>query len=110
MRVVAAVVLVGALVIGARPAAQSSRVPTPAATFSFQPGADYKLATYDQSIDYFKKLDAASKYLTLFEAGRTTQGRPMYFALISSPNNLAHIDRYREIARRLAHPAELSEP
>ena len=109
MRVVAAAVLVGALVIGARPAAQSSRIPTPAASFCFQPGADYKLATYDQSIDYFKKLDAASKYLTLVEAGRTTQGRPMYFALISSPENLAHIDRYRDIALRLAHPAGLSE-
>jgi len=109
MRVVAAVVLVGALVIGARPAAQSSRVPTPAASFGFQPGADYKLATYDQSIDYFKKLDAASKYLRLVEAGRTSQGRPMYFALISSPENLAHIDRYREIALRLAHPAGLTE-
>jgi hypothetical protein len=33
----------------------------------------------------------------------------MYFALISSPENLAHIERYREIARRLAHPTGLTE-
>jgi hypothetical protein len=109
MRVAAAVALVAAIVVGARPAAESSRLPTPASSLGFQPGADYKLATYDQSVDYFKKLDAASKYLTLVEAGRTSQGRPMYFALISSPENLAHIDRYREIALRLAHPAGLSE-
>ena len=80
-------------------------LPTPESVFGFAPGADYKLATYDQSIDYFKKLAAASKYMKLVEAGKTTQGRTMYFALISSPENLAKIDRYREIARRLAHPA-----
>jgi hypothetical protein len=110
MKVATGIVVLAACVVAAHPSAESPRLPTPEASFGFQPGADYKLATYDQSIEYFKKLDAASKYLTLFEAGRTTQGRPMYFALISSPNNLAHIDRYREIARRLAHPAELSEP
>jgi hypothetical protein len=109
MRVAASAVLVAALIVGARPAAQSSTLPAPAASFGFEPGSDYKLATYDQSIEYFKKLDAASKYLRLVEAGKTSQGRTMYFALISSPENLAHIDRYREIALRLAHPAGLTE-
>ena len=84
-------------------------VPGPESVFGFEAGADYKLATYDQSLAYFKKLDAASKYLTLVEAGQTSQGRPMYFALISSPENLSRIDRYREIAQRLAHPAGMSE-
>ncbi len=98
------------LVLPALPAAQTkTAIPKPASTFGFEPGADYKLATYDQSIEYFKALDAASKYVALVQAGRTTQGRPMYFALISSPENLAHIDRYREIAARLAHPAGLTD-
>ena len=110
MKVALRIAVLAAYVVAAHPSAGSTRLPTPEASFGFQPGADYKLATYDQSIEYFKKLDAASKYLTLVEAGRTTQGRPMYFALISSPDNLAHIDRYREIALRLAHPAGLSEP
>ena len=109
MRVAAGIAVLAACLIVARPSAESPRLPSPEASFGFQPGADFKLATYDQSIDYFKKLDAASRYLTLVEAGRTTQGRPMYFALISSPDNLAHIDRYREIALRLAHPAGLTE-
>lgn len=84
-------------------------VPAPESVFGFEAGADYKLATYDQSLAYFRKLDAASRYLTLVEAGQTSQGRPMYFALISSPENLSRIDRYREIAQRLAHPAGMSE-
>jgi zinc carboxypeptidase len=95
----------------ATPHAQSraSAVPTPDSVFGFAPGADYKLATYDQSIEYFKKLAGASRYIKLFEAGRTSQGRTMYFALISSPENLAKIDRYREIWLRLAHPQGLSD-
>jgi Zinc carboxypeptidase len=109
MKVAARIAVLAAFAIVAHPFAGAQRLPTPEASFGFPPGADYKLATYDQSIEYFKKLDAASKYLTLVDAGRTTQGRPMYFALISSPENLSHIDRYREIALRLAHPAGLSE-
>jgi hypothetical protein len=77
--------------------------------FGFRPGADFKLATYDQAVDYFKKVAAATKTVKLVEAGKTSQGRTMYFALVSSPDNLSKIDRYREIARRLAHPQGLSE-
>jgi hypothetical protein len=96
------------LASGAMPLAQS-HVPTPESVFGFAPGADYKLATYDQSIEFFKKLAAASKHVRLLEAGKTTQGRTMYFALISTPENLAKIDRYREIWQRLAHPQGLSD-
>src|SRR5438445_35420 len=88
---------------------QSRGVPAPESVFGFQAGADYKLATYDQSIDYFKKLAAASKSVKLVQAGTTSEGRPMYFALISAPENLARIDRYREIAQRLAHPEGLTD-
>jgi len=110
MRFAASFAVLLSLVLSALPAAQSNAgIPEPKSTFGFEPGADYKLATYEQSIEYFRKLDAASKYVTLVEAGRTTQGRPIYFALISSPDNLSHIERYRGIAQRLAHPAALSE-
>ena len=85
------------------------RIPSPETILGFRPGADYKLATYDQSLDYFKKLAATTKYMKLVEAGKTSQGRPMMFALISTPQNLARIDHYRGIARRLAHPQGLTD-
>jgi hypothetical protein len=85
------------------------RLPSPESIFGFPPGADYKLATYDQVIDYFRQVDAASDRVMLVDAGKTTQGRTFYFALVSSKNNLARIDRYREIARRLAHPDGLTD-
>ena len=87
----------------------AGRVPTPESVLGFRPGADYKLATYDQSVDYFKKVAASSKYVKLVEAGKTSQGRTMYYALVSSPDNLKKIDGYREIARRLAHPQGLTD-
>src|SRR2546423_15512395 len=112
MRIPTALAIVMTLVLGAAPRAQNraaAPVPAPDSVFGFAPGADYKLATYDQSVDYFRKLAGASKNVKLVEVGKTTQGRTMLFALISSPANLAKIDRYREIARRLAHPQRLSD-
>ncbi|HEY7289721.1 MAG TPA: M14 metallopeptidase family protein [Vicinamibacterales bacterium] len=87
----------------------ATRVASPDSVFGFAPGADYKLATYDQSLAYFQKVAAASRYVRLMDAGPTTEGRRMVFALVSSPENLSRVDRYREIARRLAHPQGLSE-
>ena len=98
-----------ALAASAVATAQSSRVPTPESVIGFVPGAESKLATYDQTIDYFRKLDAASDRMILVEAGTSSEGRKFYFALISSPSNLKKIDRYREIARLLSRPEGLSE-
>ena len=89
--------------------AQARGIPTPESVFGFAPGADLKLATYDQVLTYFRQVDAASDRVRLVEAGSTSQGRTMYFALVSSAANLANIDRYREIARRLAHPDGLTD-
>ena len=101
MRTIAAILVLLATITAPRQS-RVTAIPTPDSVFGFPPGADYKLATYDQSIAYFKKLAASSRSIKLFEAGRTTQGRTMYFALISAPENLAKIDRYREIWQRLA--------
>src|SRR5919197_796434 len=110
MRIVAAIVLVSAIGLPVSPTAQSRwSIPAPDAVLGFAPGADYKLATYDQTIEYFRRLAASSKYIRLMEAGQTSQGRTMYFALISTPDNLARIDRYREIWQRLAHPQGLTD-
>ena len=37
-------------------AAQSSKIPTPESVVGFAPGAESKLATYGQTIEYFKKV------------------------------------------------------
>ncbi len=92
----------------ASPSAQSG-IPTPESVIGFKPGADFKLATYDDTIKYFRALDAASAKMQLVPMGTSTQGRTYYVALISTERNLARVDRYREIARRLASPEGLTE-
>ncbi len=101
-------VLLVVIAAQAAPAAQST-VPTPASVLGFAPGTEFKLANYDQTIQYFQRLDAASDKLTLLPMGTSTQGRTFHVALISSPANLTAIDRYREIARRLATPGDMTE-
>jgi len=93
----------------ARVFSQAPVVPSPESVLGFKPGADYQLATFDEAVDYFRKLDAASDRLTLVEAGPTSYGNHFYFALISSPENLANVEKYRAIAQRLAHPEGLTD-
>ena len=90
-------------------ASAPSNLPTPESVWGFAPGQDGRLATYDQSIAYFRKLATASKNIQLFEAGKTSQGRTYVYAAISTPENLAKIDHYREIAQRIAHPEGLTD-
>jgi len=85
------------------------RIPTPESVLGFGVGADFELATYDESIAYFRSLDTATDRLQLQDVGRTSEGRPWYVALISSPENLANLERYREISQRLAHPEGLTD-
>jgi hypothetical protein len=77
-------------------------VPTPREHFGFTPGDDYKLAGYTEIVSYFQKLDVASDRLLLAEFGRSSQGRPMYLAFISSAENLRSLDDHRARNRRLA--------
>ena len=89
-------------------AAQAS-IPTPESVLGFQVGADFHLATYEQSIEYFQRLDAATDRLQLIEIGRTSEGRSWYIALISSADNLTNVERYREISVQLANPDALTD-
>jgi len=77
-------------------------VPTPSSHFGYTPGDDYKLADTSEIFAYFHKLAAASDRIRLEEFGRSSEGRPMYVAFISAPENLKKLDHYRQIAARLA--------
>ncbi|MFL6215377.1 MAG: M14 metallopeptidase family protein [Blastocatellia bacterium] len=79
-------------------------VPTPREVIGFTPGDDRKLASWSQIVDYFKRLEQTTRRLIFNDLGKTTLGRPFVVALISSPANLANINRIQEIQRKLADP------
>jgi len=87
----------------------AQQVPTPESVLGQKVGADFFLASYDQALDYFRRLDAASDRVQLMQVGETSNGLPWYIALISSADNLRNIDHYHEIAMRLAHPEGLTD-
>ena len=93
----------------ARSTAQQPPIPTPESVLGFSVGADFKLATYDESIRYFQRLAASSDRIKLIDVGKTSTGHAWTLAIISSPGNLANLDRLRDIAQKLAHPAGLTD-
>jgi len=86
-----------------------SQIPSPTETLGFEVGADFHLATYEQSIAYLRKLEAASDKLKVMHIGYTSEGREWYCALISSKQNLDNIERIKEITKRLAHPGNMTD-
>ncbi len=80
----------------------SASVPTPKEHLGFTPGDDLKLADYEQISGYFQKLAKASDRIKLVEFGKSSDGRAMYAAFLSSPENLKKLDHYKEINRKLA--------
>lgn len=75
---------------------------SPEAFFGFKPGADYKLATYDEIYAYFQKLDGESDRIRMAEIGKSSEGRPVALAYISSPANLAKLEAIRANQTRMA--------
>ena len=97
-----------AAVVRVAPVAQVV-VPTPESVFGFAPCADYKLATYEQIADYFRRLDAATDRMQVQEIGKTAEGRAQLMAIISSEQNMRALPRFKDIAGRLAKARGLTD-
>jgi len=71
-------------------------------------GADRKLADYDQIMAYFEKLDTESGKISVSTIGQTTMGKPLIMAVITSEENMARLDTYRQIAKSLRDARDLT--
>ena len=90
--------------------AQSAHIPAPAEVLGFVPGDDKKLASWNQVLSYFDKLDRASNRVKFEALGKTTMDVPFVMATISAPENLARLDEYKRIQGLLADPRKLGAP
>jgi hypothetical protein len=91
------------------PIAAQNGITSPLAQFGHNIGDDYFLANYTQMIDYWRKLDHESDRMKMVQIGTTAEGRPMWMAIITSPENHRRLGRYQEISRRLARAENLSD-
>jgi len=98
--------LVPAFLIWAVPVA--GQTPSPEEAFGFPPGAERRLADYDQMKEYFHALADASPRASIQEVGRSAKGEPLLLLFMSSEENLARLEEWRDIAERLAR-AEIGE-
>ncbi len=81
-----------------------TRVPTPKSVLGFEPGEDRRLADWPALLRYYQALAKTSDRVRYRELGKTTLGAPFVALLISSPQNLKSLDRYRQLNARLADP------
>jgi len=89
-------------------ATRAAAVPAPESFVGHPVGADRQLAPWPKVLEYLRAVDAASDRVSIEVAGRSTLGNEMPVVILTSPANQAKLERYREIARRLAHPEGLS--
>ncbi len=81
--------------------AASASLTSPQDFLKFQPGADRKLADYNQIQQYFNKLDQESEKVKVLTIGKTTLGKPLIMAVITSEKNMANLDEYKSIVKKL---------
>lgn len=97
---------------GGQPASGTQKrgpIPTPAKYFGTPIGTEGFLAQWDKMVPYFQLIGARSDRVKYEEIGKTTLGHPYVLLTISSPKNLANLDKLVATNARRADPRGLSE-
>lgn len=68
------------------------------------------ITSYDEMVRYLQALSSASPRVALQTYGRTHEGRDLFHAVISAPDNLARADDICRDIAKLADPTRLSSP
>jgi hypothetical protein len=82
----------------------SAQIPTPKSVLGFQPTDDKTIADWSQITNYFSRLDAKSDKVLVREIGKSTLGKPLIVAFISSAENIKNLEKLRQINSKLANP------
>ena len=65
---------------------------------------------YDELVAFLKAVDEKSDRVTVRKVGESFEGRATYSVFVSSPENMAKLDRIREAMAVLADPSRVSGP
>jgi hypothetical protein len=105
----AALLATSAMISVQSAAAQTPRITTFREMYGHDIGEDYFFASYVQLEAYWKKLASESDRMKLVDIGKTAFGRTQYMMIVSSPENLKNLDKYKDIASRLAKARGLTD-
>jgi hypothetical protein len=87
----------------------SAKVPTPLKFLGYISGAEGHL-TYSEDVNrYMRALETASPRVKVFSIGKSEEGREMIAVAVGADDTIAHLDRYRDITKRLADPRSLTD-
>ncbi|HEX5759755.1 MAG TPA: M14 family zinc carboxypeptidase [Thermoanaerobaculia bacterium] len=88
------------------PAATEAAVPSPAEVLGYPLGS--RFTHWDRIVEALAAIDHASDRVTMWEYGRTYEGRPLQLVAVSAPANIARLEAIRAERLRLADPAGLA--
>ena len=89
--------------------AQDTTIQHPREIIGQELGENNKVPNWNKIVEYFRYLDGVSDRVHFEQLGDSSRGLPFVMATISSPENLANLEEYRQIMNRLADPRGLSE-
>jgi len=103
------VALIGCAALLATTATAQNSITSPEDFFGHQLGADRMLARWDRMVEYFELLENESDRIKVTNLGPSTEGHPFLLVTITSPENMANLDRIAEISRTLGDPRGVTE-
>jgi len=90
-------------------AGAQGQITSPEKFFGFQLGSDRKIARWDKIVEYYRLLEKESNRIKVIDMGPTTEGNPFLLVIVSAPENLAKLDRLREVNARISDPRGATE-
>ena len=75
-----------------------SKIPTPEEFLGYEIGS--RITEHYKINAYFEKLASLSDRVSLVEIGKTYENRKLYVLIVSSPENIKNIDKYKEIRQQ----------
>jgi hypothetical protein len=87
----------------------SATVPSPLKFLGYVPGENNRLTYHKDIVAYYQALVKATGRATMWEIGKTDEGRPMVALAIADEATIKSLDKYKQITAQLTDPRKLSD-
>ena len=84
-------------------------IPTPAEYFGVEIGDPGVLIKHGKILQYYQNLERLTDRVKINFIGESTEGRPFYYAIVTSPENHARLDELMEMNDKLYDPRGVSD-